>query len=94
MLADFIASSDILVIEGIFNILTDNAPASIEYPHPAILTKTNKPNIPITIEGNDDIVSRQILIKLTIGPCFAYSAKYIPAPIPIGIVIKSDIISI
>ena len=74
--------------------LTDKAPAIIEYPHPAKLTKTNNPNIPITIDGNEDIVSSDNLINLTKGPSLAYSAKYIPAPIPIGTVIINDIKSI
>ena len=88
------AFSDILVIDGIFKILTDSAPASTEYPHPAMFTKTSNPNKPTTIDGRDDIVSRHILIKLRIGPCYAYSAKYIPAPNPIGTVIINDITSI
>src|SRR5476649_915633 len=70
-----ISFSEILVMDGIFSILTDKAPASIEYPQPAILTKTNNPNIPITIDGREDIVSRDILINLRTGPSFAYSAK-------------------
>ncbi|COF51186.1 Uncharacterised protein [Streptococcus pneumoniae] len=89
-----IAFSQTRVKPGKFKIVKARAPPITVYPQPVIVTNTNKPNKPTTIEGKDAIVSIHKRTKFKKRPCFAYSAKYIPAPNPRGIDIISVITSI
>src|SRR5690606_8682728 len=73
---DRIASSLTLTMIGILKIDNANAPPIMVYPQPVVLTNTNNPNIPMTIEGKEDKTSIHERIKLVNFPGFAYSAIY------------------
>lgn len=76
---------------GIAMIANTSPPESIDHPSCRNTTKNDNPKRPYMIDGIDASVSAPNRTAFTIGPSFAYSAKYIAAPTPNGVAMSPAI---
>ncbi len=62
------------------NMVSATAPEMMEYFQPSRTENTRKPNMPTTMEGNEDKVSIAVEAMSRIGPSGAYSTKKTAPP--------------
>ena len=66
------------------NIVSAQAPAMIEMPQSSVTTKNREPNMPTTIDGNDERVSMAVLAAEVTQLSGAYSTRKMAAPSEMG----------